>query len=163
MQSNPAAFEEETVDPNELIYDLHDRNDSLFIQKGLAFSRSLPQDPLPNIRSNEDRLSQALTIFLDNARKYTPTGGAVTIGAEKTPQGVRFFVRDTGIGMDDETKELAFERFHQAERGRSDKGSGLGLAIAREVLQKMGIVIQVKSQLGKGSEFSFTIPAKSEK
>ncbi|MBQ9263196.1 MAG: hypothetical protein IJ189_03180 [Clostridia bacterium] len=163
LQSNPAAFEEETVDPNELIYDLHDRNDSLFIQKGLAFSRSLPQDPLPNIRSNEDRLSQALTIFLDNARKYTPTGGAVTIGAEKTPQGVRFFVRDTGIGMDDETKELAFERFHQAERGRSDKGSGLGLAIAREVLQKMGIVIQVKSQLGKGSEFSFTIPAKSEK
>ncbi|MBR1584513.1 MAG: hypothetical protein IJ662_03115 [Clostridia bacterium] len=158
LQSNPAAFEMETVDPNELIYDLHDRNDSLFVQKGLAFRRSLPEEPLPDIRSNEDRLAQALTIFLDNARKYTPTGGEVTIGAERAGQGIRFFVRDNGIGMDEETQAMAFERFHQAERGRSDKGSGLGLAIAREVLQKMDIAIQVHSELGKGSEFSFIIP-----
>ncbi len=157
LQSNPAAFEMERVDPNELIYDLHDRNGSLFTEKRIVFERSLPRDPLPDIRSNEDRLAQVLTIFLDNARKYTPEGGTVTLGAEQREDGIRFFVRDTGIGMDEETRRLAFDRFHQAERGRSDKGSGLGLSIAKEVLQKMGAGISVQSELGKGSEFSFII------
>ena len=158
LQSNPAAFEMERVDPHELIYDLYDRNLSLFTEKGLTFEQSLPQETLPDILSNEDRLSQVLTIFLDNARKYTKAGGTVTVGAEKTGGGARFFVRDTGIGMDEETKALAFERFHQAEKGRSDKGSGLGLAIAREILQKMNIPISVESEVGKGSDFSFVIP-----
>ena len=157
LQSNPAAFEMERVDPNELIYDLHDRNSSLFAEKQITFVRDLPEDPLPDIRSNEDRLAQVLTIFLDNARKFTPEGGAVTLGAEKTNAGTRFFVRDTGIGMDEETQRLAFDRFHQAERSHSGKGSGLGLSIAKEVLQKMGVEIQLESALGKGSEFSFVI------
>ncbi len=158
LQSNPAAFEMERVDPNELIYDLHDRNSSLFSEKQIAFERVLPEEPLPDIRSNEDRLSQVLTIFLDNARKFTPEGGTVSLGAEKTEAGTRFFVRDTGIGMDEETQRLAFDRFHQAERSHSGKGSGLGLSIAKEVLQKMGVDIALKSALGEGSEFSFTIP-----
>ena len=158
LQSNPAAFEMERVDPNELIYDLHDRNSSLFSEKQITFVRDLPEDPLPDIRSNEDRLAQVLTIFLDNARKFTPEGGTVTLGAEKTDAGTRFFVRDTGIGMDEETQRLAFDRFHQAERSHSGKGSGLGLSIAKEVLQKMGVEITLKSALGKGSEFSFVIP-----
>ena len=60
--------------------------------------------------------------------------------------------------MNEETRRMAFERFHQAEKGRSDKGSGLGLSIAREVLMKLGVEIQLESELGKGSEFSFVIP-----
>ena len=158
LQSNPAAFEMERIDPNELIYELHDLNSRLFEEKQIAFHRQLPEEFLPDIRSNEDRLAQVLTIFLDNARKYTPAGGSVTLGAEKTETGVRFFVRDTGVGMNEETKQLAFERFHQAEKGRSDKGSGLGLSIAREVLMKLGVEIQLESELGKGSEFAFEIP-----
>ena len=160
LQSNPAAFEMERVDPNELIYDLHDRNGSLFAEKDLAFERELPKEPLPDVASNEDRLSQVLTIFLDNARKYTPRGGKVTLGAQKAHSGVRFFVRDTGIGMDAETQKLAFERFHQAENGRSDQGSGLGLSIAREILQKLRVEIALESAPGEGSEFSFIIPEK---
>ena len=158
LQSNPAAFETERVDPNELMYELHDRNGSLFTDKHITFLRSLPEEPLPCFRSNEDRLSQVLTIFLDNARKYTPAGGAVTLGAERTAGGTRFFVRDTGIGMDEETQRLAFDRFHQAECGRSDQGSGLGLSIAKEILQKMGVSIALSSAPGQGSEFSFVIP-----
>lgn len=162
LQSNPAAFEMETIDPNELIYELQDLNEQLFAKKGLRFLRSLPDEPLPDIRSNEDRLSQVLTIFLDNARKYTPAGGEVTIGAERAAGGVRFFVRDTGVGMDEETQRLAFERFHQAERGRSDQGSGLGLSIAREILQKLGVEIMLQSAPGKGSEFSFVIAGSAD-
>lgn len=158
LQSNPAAFEMERIDPNELIYELHDLNTRLFEEKKIAFHRSLPEEFLPDIRSNEDRLTQVLTIFLDNARKYTPEGGSVTLGAERAAGGVRFFVRDTGVGMNEETRRMAFERFHQAEKGRSDKGSGLGLSIAREVLQKLGVEIHLESELGQGSEFSFVIP-----
>jgi len=99
-----------------------------------------------------------ITIFLDNARKYTHAGGHVWIGGEKATDGVRFFVQDTGIGMDAETRRLAFDRFHQAEKGRSDKGSGLGLSIAHEILQKMNVSIQLESQPGEGSIFSFILP-----
>ncbi len=157
LQSNPTAFEMESIDPNELIYELHDRNGSLLQKKQLAFMLSLPQTDLPHITSNEDRLTQVLTIFLDNAIKYTPPGGTVTLGAKQEPSGVRFFVKDTGVGMDAETQKLAFDRFHQAERGRSDKGSGLGLSIAREILMKLGVSIDLESEPGKGSTFSFVI------
>lgn len=158
LQANPASFEMETVDPNELIWETHDRNLSLFEKKDIAFLCQMPQEPLPMIWSNEDRLSQVLTIFLDNARKFTEKGGSVSLGAEKTEKGVRFFVQDTGIGMDEETMRMAFERFHQAEAGRSNKGSGLGLSIAREIFKKMGVEIEVASTPGKGSTFSFVIP-----
>ena len=158
LQSNPAAFDIERVDPNELIYDLHDRNARLFDQAGIRFVRALPGEELPFVHSNEDRLAQVLTIFLDNARKFTPAGGEVTIGAERTDAGVRFFVADTGIGMDEETRRLAFDRFHQAERSHSGKGSGLGLSIAKEIMRKMRVDIALRSEPGVGSTFSFVIP-----
>lgn len=161
LQSNPAAFEMEKVDPGDLVWDLHDRNASLFEKSGLSFSFSLPEEPLPMVRSNEDRLAQVLTIFLDNARKYTPAGGTVALGAERAADGVRFYVRDNGIGMDEETQRLAFDRFHQAERSHAGKGSGLGLAIAREIMQKLNVPIALTSAPGKGSEFSFVIPLTS--
>lgn len=158
LQSNPAAFETERIDTTEWLYELQDRNERLFAQKGIALSLALPEGALPEIVSNEDRLTQVMTIFLDNARKYTPEGGTVSLGARLAPGGVTMFVRDSGIGMNEQTMKKAFDRFHQAERGRSDKGSGLGLSIAREVLYKMNIDISVRSEPGKGSEFSFTVP-----
>ncbi len=158
LQSNPASFEMEKVDPNELIWELHDRNVRLFEKAGIRFLCEMPEGELPMILSNEDRLSQVLTIFLDNARKFTGEGGTVALGATQAENGVSFYVRDTGIGMDAETVKMAFERFHQGEAGRSNKGSGLGLSIAREIFKKMGVEIQVESQPGKGSTFRFVIP-----
>lgn len=158
LQSNPAAFETENVDPAALVWETHDLNRSLFEKKGIQFLCDMPEDELPLIRSNEDRLSQVLTIFLDNARKFTQSGGTVTLGVFREGEGVRFFVKDTGIGMDEETQKMAFERFHQAEAGRTSKGSGLGLSIAREIFKKMGVAIDVESEPGKGSTFSFLIP-----
>ncbi len=158
LQSNPAAFETENVDPAALVWETHDLNRSLFEKKEIQFLCDMPEDELPLIRSNEDRLSQVLTIFLDNARKFTQSGGTVTLGVFREGEGVRFFVKDTGIGMDEETQKMAFERFHQAEAGRTSKGSGLGLSIAREIFKKMGVAIDVESEPGKGSTFSFLIP-----
>lgn len=158
LQSNPASFETEKVDLNELLYDLYDLNGRIFAEKGITFTLSVPEEPLPTVISNEDRLSQVLTILLDNARKYTQPGGTVTLGGERAENSIRVYVKDTGIGMDEETRKMAFERFHQAEKSRSDKGNGLGLAIAKEIMQKLGLVILLESAPGRGSEFSFDIP-----
>lgn len=163
LQANPAAFEMERVDPCELIWETHDLSRSLFEKKDIRFVLDVPEDGLPMIYSNEDRLSQVLTIFLDNARKFTEAGGTVTLGARKAEGGVEFFVQDTGIGMDEETKKLAFERFHQAETSHSGKGSGLGLSIAREIFKKMQVDIRVESQPGQGSTFRFVIPVDGKK
>ncbi|MBR0319952.1 MAG: HAMP domain-containing histidine kinase, partial [Clostridia bacterium] len=148
----------EKIDPCETVWELHDLNKSLFEEKNIAFSFLIPEEEVPFVCSNEDRINQVLTIFLDNARKYTPEGGHVVLGVEKTAQGARFYVQDDGIGMDEETRLHAFDRFHQAEKSHSGKGSGLGLAIAKEVMQKMHIPISLESEAGQGSTFSFTLP-----
>ena len=163
LQSNPAAFEMEQVQPTETLWELYDLNKKTFEEKRQTFRLDVPQDDLPAIITNEDRLTEVLTIFLDNARKYTQEEGTVTLGAQLVETddivtGIRFFVRDNGIGMSEETRKLAFDRFHQADKSHSGKGSGLGLSIAREILLKLGVQIHVTSELGRGSEFSFVLP-----
>jgi len=157
LQAASSAFEMEKVDAVETLYELHDRTQRLAQEKGLTLKLHLPSSE-PQIRTNEDRLQQVLTILLDNAIKYTPEGGSIILGAENAPQGMRFFVRDTGIGMNEYAVRHAFERFYQADPSHGGKGSGLGLSIAREILQKMDIKISVVSAPGWGSEFHFTVP-----
>lgn len=156
LQSSPAAFAIERVDAAETLYELYDRTLSLAEKKGVALSLAAEED-LPFVYTNEDRLQQVLTILLDNAIKFTPAGGQVTLGAHREARYVRFSVRDTGIGMDDYTARHAFDRFHQADPSHGAKGSGLGLAIAREIMQRLGLRMLVKSAPGEGSEFSFLV------
>ncbi len=163
LQSNPAAFEMEKVEPTEIMWELYDLNKKSFDEKNQTFTLDVPEEDLPSIITNEDRLTEVLTIFLDNARKYTPEGGSIVLGAEHSDTdgivtGVRFFVRDNGIGMDEETSRLVFDRFHQADRSHAGQGSGLGLSIAREILLKLNVHIQLKTKPGEGSEFSFILP-----
>ncbi len=163
LQSNPAAFEMEKVEPTEIMWELYDLNKKSFDEKNQTLTLDVPEEDLPSIITNEDRLTEVLTIFLDNARKYTPEGGSIILGAELSETegivtGVRFFVRDNGIGMDEETSKLVFERFHQADKSHAGQGSGLGLSIAREILLKLHVRIQLKTKPGEGSEFFFILP-----
>lgn len=158
LQTSSEAFELETISPGELVMDLHDRNRRLFSEAGIGLKHTVPKEELPDILSNEDRLSQVLNIFLDNARKYTPPGGMVEIGCRREEGGVLFYVTDNGIGMNEETQRMAFDRFHQAEKSHSSKGSGLGLAIAKAIMDKMDIAIALRSSPGEGSTFSFVVP-----
>lgn len=157
LQASASAFEMEKVDAAETLYELMDRTERLAKEKGLEMTLEAPGEET-YVRTNEDRLQQVLTILLDNAIKYTPAGGKITLGAQSMPDGVRFFVRDSGVGMDAYTVRHAFERFYQADPSHGAKGSGLGLSIAKEILQKMNIKIRVDSEIGKGSEFYFTVP-----
>ena len=163
LQSNPAAFEMERVQPTEVMFELFDLNKQMFSDNHQALLLDVPKEDLPEIITNEDRLSEVLTIFLDNARKYTPAGGQITLGAQVVTTdgletGIRYYVRDNGIGIDEEAQRHIFDRFHQADKSHASKGSGLGLSIAREILLKMNVEIALKSEPGKGSEFSFILP-----
>ena len=108
---------------------------------------------------NEDRIVQVLIILMDNAIGFTPKGGQVTVFARcEGGRQVIVGVRDTGCGIEPRDLPLIWERFYKADRSRMrTKGTGLGLSIAKLVVELMGGSISVKSELGNGSEFSFTL------
>jgi signal transduction histidine kinase len=158
LQSSTAAFEMESIDVREMMLDMHDRYKKMFDEQKKEFKLQLPPEAFPGIRSNDDRLTQVLTIFLDNAIKYTQPGGHVELGARMEEGRVYFYVADNGMGMEEGEIDKIFDRFYQAEISRSDKGNGLGLSIAKEILDKLSLQVRVRSSKGQGSEFGFFVP-----
>ena len=107
---------------------------------------------------NEDRITQVLVILIDNALGFTPRGGSVTVFAMDGEAEVRVGVRDTGCGIEPKDLPMIFERFYKVDKSRMGTvGTGLGLSIARRLTQLMGGDINVKSEVGVGSEFTFTL------
>jgi signal transduction histidine kinase len=116
---------------------------------------------LPPITGDGDRLAQVFTNLVDNALKYTPAGGSITLRAAADRSTVRVDVADTGAGIPPEALAHIFDRFYQADPSRpggSKRGAGLGLAIAREITAAHGGTISVRSGLGTGSTFTVTLP-----
>ena len=89
---------------------------------------------MPAVVSNPDRVEQLLVILLDNAIKYTPGGGTVSLDAAWNDARVTLIVKDTGIGIAKEDLPYVFDRFYKVDKAHSGMGSGLGLSIARELL-----------------------------
>jgi two-component system sensor histidine kinase BaeS len=108
------------------------------------------------------RLDQVLGNLLSNALRYTPNGGTIALQAERTEDGVRIRVSDTGSGIPPEDLAYIFDRFWKGDRSRTRQdgtGSGLGLAIARQLVHAHGGTIRVESTVGKGSTFTIELPA----
>ena len=109
---------------------------------------------------NENRVEQVLVILLDNAISFTPEGGLITLSAQRQCCNIIIKVKDTGVGIEPEHLPYIWERFYKADQSRMrTKGTGLGLAIAKRIVELMGGNIGVKTELGKGTEFSFTLKA----
>lgn len=113
-------------------------------------------DPSPTVGLvvvDPDRTGQVCTNLLDNAMRYTPEGGTVSIGIDRNSAGVRLWVKDTGPGIDAEDLSHVFERLYVAQRYRPirPEGSGLGLSIVKELVDTMGGTISVESELGLGT------------
>jgi signal transduction histidine kinase len=99
--------------------------------------------------------------LLSNAIKFTPEGGRIEVGAKPVDGFVEVSVSDTGVGIAPEDQEAVFEEFRQV--GTAEKkveGTGLGLALSRKFIELHGGKIWVKSQVGEGSTFTFTIPVR---
>ena len=130
--------------------------------KGVTLSYDLPSG-LPPAHADPTRLRQILIILLDNAIKFTPSGGSLKIQARVLRQDPGFLlleISDTGCGMSPEMTGRVFERLYQASGSApaSRKGLGLGLFICKELVTLQGGQISVKSQLDLGSTFSFVLP-----
>ena len=97
--------------------------------------------------------------LLNNAVKYTPEGGEITVTLQARPEELTVSVADTGIGMSEEVRAHIFDKYYQGDRSRSTAGNGLGLSIARRIVTLAGGDISVRSRPGEGSTFTVTLPA----
>ena len=122
---------------------------------------SLESDPrLGTLVADERKLKQVMLNLLSNAVKFTPEGGRVEVRAQPANGGVEISVADTGIGIAPENQELIFEEFRQVggDYAHKREGTGLGLTLARRLVELHGGRLWVKSQVGQGSTFTFSVP-----
>jgi two-component system phosphate regulon sensor histidine kinase PhoR len=119
------------------------------------------QVPELTATADANRLEQVLANLVDNAIKYGRTQGTVTVGGRRADDGkIEIFVQDDGPGIPPESLERVFERFYRVDKARSREqgGTGLGLSIVKHIVQNHGGKVWVKSELGKGAAFFFTLP-----
>ena len=117
------------------------------------------KNELPELVTDPGRLSQALGNLVDNAIKFTPAGGNVSLTIQADPDRVQFEVRDTGPGIPPEEQVHLFTPFYRSVHpGWKAPGLGLGLSIARSIAESLGGEIRLDSQPGKGSAFTLLVP-----
>jgi signal transduction histidine kinase len=114
------------------------------------------------VEGDARRIQQVIFNLLSNAVKFTPAGGAVDVTTARVNGEVRISVADTGPGVAPEDHERLFDEFQQAEAGIEQReGTGLGLALSKRLVELHGGRIWVESELGHGSTFVFTLPARA--
>jgi two-component system, OmpR family, phosphate regulon sensor histidine kinase PhoR len=115
---------------------------------------------IPDIAGDRRRLTEVLQNLLDNAIQYTPAGGQIMVSASPKNGEVVFTVSDTGIGIPQADQPRIFERFYRVDVARSREvgGTGLGLSIAKHLVETHGGRIWVESEVGRGSQFHFSVP-----
>jgi len=130
---------------------------------GHSVEIDLPQEPLA-AQADPEKVRQVFNILVENALRYSPAGGKVTVGARKNADRVEVRVVDEGMGIPAAERERIFRKFYRAESAARDgaAGTGLGLFIAKELVTAMGGRIWVDSTEGEGSSFSFELPAARE-
>ena len=119
-----------------------------------------PAAPLV-VHADYARLRQALANLVDNAIKYTPEGGAVTLTAAHRPEGVAFEVRDTGPGIPEEQRPRIWDRLYRGEAGQRERGLGLGLSLVKAVVEAHGGHADVQGATGQGSVFTLVFPGRA--
>lgn len=160
LQDGRLSIELEQIELNGIMYDAFRRVNQQAINAGIELNieTSNANGALVCI-GNEDRVLQALTVFLDNALSYTPSGGSITLYAMEIGSNMLIGVRDTGCGIEPKDMPYIWERFYKVDKSRMrTKGTGLGLAIAKLVVELMHGEIGVNSSPGEGTDFWFTLP-----
>lgn len=123
-----------------------------------AVKANLPETPLL-VRMDGQRVGQVLTNLIHNGIKFTPEGGHVEVRGRREGDRLVCEVTDTGIGIEEADLPKLFQRFSQLLAGRQQGGTGLGLSIAKAIIEAHGGEIGVRSEVGKGSTFWFSLPA----
>jgi len=129
-------------------------------EKNISIGVELPRDLPHAIEADQALLHQALYNLVENAIKYTPEGGAVTIHLQALPSAVIFAVEDSGIGISEQDQKRLFEKFFRGTNREAlmQRGTGLGLAIVKSIAERHGGRTWVDSEPGRGSIFFLQIP-----
>ena len=160
LESHQMTIVSEPLDLRELVISTAKGFEKQAQDKGVGLTVDLPEG-LPKVLGDKDRLEQVVVNLLDNAIKYTPSGGVVKVGARPDGPEVVVDIADTGLGIPPEDISRIFERFYRVDKARSRDlgGTGLGLAIVKHIIQGHNGRLNVKSAPGKGSTFSFSVKA----
>ena len=145
-----------SVDLRGLAVETIDQMSLLAEEKQIAISKPVGAPVM--VAGDRDRLKQVLVNLVDNAVKYTPAGGTVTVNVGATADSAVVSVEDTGIGIAPEHQEHIFERFYRVSTDRGEMGAGLGLAIVRSICHAHGGTVTLRSAAGAGSCFTVTLP-----
>lgn len=153
-------LEVESFDPLEVMSEIHRE------AKMLSTNHHFELSPAHNTRisGDKDMIKQLMRILLDNAIKYTPAGGSITLGVKKDRNHCVLSVTDTGAGISAEELPKVFDRFYRCDESRKShtSGHGLGLSIARIIVSAHSGQLKVRSKVGVGTTFSVMLPLEKE-
>lgn len=124
---------------------------------------TIHEDIKPDVHvfADENMIATVIRNLINNAIKFTPREGVITISTEDSKDSIIISVKDTGTGIKEEDIKRILEGEHISTRGtENEKGSGLGLALCREFIEKNDGTIWISSTIGKGTEVSFSVPSK---
>lgn len=158
LQTRNTPFEMQVVDILAILYDQQDKFEILAKEKNLNIIVSKSETPI-YAKGNIDRISQVVTIFIDNALKFAEEGSDIILYAKKEKDKVMVYVQDTGALIESEDLPFIFERFYKADKAHKEEGAGLGLSIAKETIKKMNGNVYAKSDRDDGTCFSFELEA----
>jgi two-component system, OmpR family, phosphate regulon sensor histidine kinase PhoR len=162
IEAGHLGLESQAVALGRAITDCVERHQGRAEVKTLTVVEKPPADATGEILAwaDPDALRQVMDNLVDNAIKYTPNGGRITVRWSGTPDGAIFEVEDTGVGIPQEDLPRVFERFYRVDKARSRSvgGTGLGLSIVKHLVQAMKGQVRVASTLGKGTIFRVTLP-----
>ena len=159
LEAGTADFQRAPVDLPALLNSVVEKFTPQAKKAGINLHVQAPV--LPPLTGDGDRLAQVFTNLVDNALKFTPAGGQVSLHASQADDGVEISVTDSGIGISSAEIAHIFDRFYQADparKGGEKHGAGLGLAIVKEIVQAHGGTISVHSAPGEGSTFTVRLP-----
>lgn len=163
MESGKVTLEMEEMDFNDIIDKCVESLGQLAAERKV----DLVANPFKGdtIHADPTRVEQVVVNLVGNALKFTPEGGKVTVHSEERHGGLMVSVQDTGIGIPPDQVDKVFQKFHQGEdtMTRTFAGTGLGLAICKHIVEMHGGKIWCESESGKGSTFTFTIPAEDQR
>ncbi|MCH5251047.1 MAG: HAMP domain-containing histidine kinase [Lachnospiraceae bacterium] len=125
-------------------------------KKAISVSVDCPEDLL--LYHDSKWTAEAMFNLLDNAVKYTPAGGKISVSVEQWEMYIKLDVTDTGKGISESNQASIFQRFYREEEVHNEPGVGIGLYLAREIVTRQGGYIKVSSEIGKGSTFSVFLP-----
>jgi two-component system phosphate regulon sensor histidine kinase PhoR len=160
IESGELPMAQEPVEMASVVADAVERLRPQAEKQGLSLSVDVAAD-LPPIIGDAERLARVVVNLLQNAVKFTPAGGSVQVSARLAESDVTVKVSDTGVGIAPEDLPRIFERFYKSDRARASGGTGLGLAVVKHIVEAHGGTVSVESEPGRGSTFSFSIPAPS--